>query len=90
MALKIEKVENNQLIYSLYNNRGNCYLKQFMYKEALKDFEKAYLINNADLKILYRLAFSNYKLGKFNFSLRIIIEAYDKFDELKDNSIRTV
>ena len=72
MGLNIKNLSNNNIIFSLYNNRGNCYLKQFMYKEALKDFESAFMINANDLKITYRLAFTYFKLNKFHYCLKVI------------------
>lgn len=70
-ALKTEGL-NSQFAASLYNNRGNSYLKQQMYKEAVKDFEEAFKKSSNDLKIIYRLAFGYFKLGLIQNSLRMI------------------
>ena len=70
-AISLKNLDKDIKI-SLLNNRGNCYLKLLLYKEALKDLEESFALFQNDLKTVYRLSFSYFKLNMFDLSLRLI------------------
>lgn len=82
LGLKVKDLNDENILGSLYNNRGNCYLKQNIYKEAIKDFEEAFKLNRSEIKTIYRLAFSYYKMNNEHLSLRLIQYSKENFKEI--------
>lgn len=94
----IDNTQAVNLYSSLINNRGNCHLKQFMYKEALNDFEKVFVfikncnVKNSSLnishdnKLIYRLSYCYYKLNKIDYCIKLIDTVLYNTDKIKDNA----
>lgn len=81
---------NDDIKLAILNNRANSYLKQKLYSDSLLDLQMSFRMKNDDIKILYRLAFTYYKLCQFDYSLRIINFVYNKFCLKGNKSINEV
>jgi tetratricopeptide (TPR) repeat protein len=61
---------------NLYNNRGNCQIKQQNHKEGIKDFTKVLELDPKNLKALYRRGICYYNTQKYNLSFEDLNNAY--------------
>ena len=70
------KNDKSILMINLYNNRGNCQIKQQNHKEGIKDFTKVLEIDPKNLKALYRRGICYYNTQKYNLSFEDLNNAY--------------
>lgn len=95
-ALKVLKQNNiksdDPLYINITNNKGNCYLKQKLYNEAIKEFDVIILNNNSkqNLKAVFRRGLCYFNIGKLNLAIEDLIIAHENSKDQEKEAIKII